>query len=156
MQVWVQVKLQINRFRVSRCLAWSKLKQIYRTYTWLYIKINNQQNETFLCLFTFYKKIWFCKCTVLLWSLSAYEREKLSFHWSGLGHAAGQGLPSNLWGDAICQTRLLVGNNMEERAWLSYMSRPPMARANSAPYRSQNENESEGEVMSMLINATLQ
>lgn len=67
-----------------------------------------------------------------MWSLSAYELEKLSFHWSGLGHAAGRGLSSNLWRDTICQTRLLVGNNMEERVWLSYMARPPMARANTA------------------------
>lgn len=46
---------------------------------------------------------------------------------------------------------------MEERVRLSYMARRPMARANTAPYRTQNENEREGgEKMSMLINATLQ
>lgn len=57
-------------------------------------------------------------------------KKKKIFRCSGLSHAAGSGLCSNLWRDTVCQTWLLVGNNMEEWFGLSYMARWPMARAN--------------------------
>lgn len=70
-----------------------------------------------------------------------WQAYKISFHWSGLIHAAGWGLSSNLWRDTICQTRILVGNNMEDWSGLSYMAQWPMARANTTLYCRQNDNE---------------